>query len=185
MIVASALTALGLAGWAGLVMTRATSVAPVIILTLAVADSIHILTRIFQEMRSGKTKWQAIVESLRVNVQPVFLTSATTVVGFLTMNFSEVPPIRQLGNVVAVGVTAAFVYSVVLLPALIAILPVRTKTSADAGHVAHLYCGRAAQRVVAWRRPLIWSMAALALVLAAGLTRIEVADNFIKYFDES
>ncbi len=184
-IVASALTALGLAGWSGLVMTPATGVAPVIILTLAVADSIHILTRIFQEMRQGKTKQQAIVESLRVNLQPVFLTSATTVLGFLTMNFSDVPPFRQLGNVVAVGVTAAFVFSVVLLPALVAILPVRVKTSADAGHIAHLYCGRAAERVVAWQRPLLWGAAALVLVLAGGLARIEIADNFIQYFDDS
>jgi hypothetical protein len=184
-IVASALTALGLAGWSGLVMTPATGVAPVIILTLAVADSIHILTRVFQEMRHGNTKEQAIVESLRVNLQPVFLTSATTVLGFLTMNFSDVPPFRQLGNVVAGGVTAAFVFSIVLLPALLAILPVRIKTSADAGHVAHLYCGHAARRVVAWRRPLLWTAAALVLVLAGGLGRIEIADNFIKYFDES
>ncbi len=100
-IAMSMLTALGLAGWIGISLTVASANAPVLILTLAVADSIHLLVTMFQQMRLGKPRHEAVAESLRVNLQPVFLTSATTAIGFLTMNFSDAPPFRDLGNIVA------------------------------------------------------------------------------------
>ncbi|HSG06310.1 MAG TPA: MMPL family transporter, partial [Nitrospiria bacterium] len=109
---ASAATAMGLAGWLGIRITPPSSSAPTIILTLAVADSIHILVTLFHEMRRGQSKRQAIVESLRVNLQPIFLTTVTTAIGFLTLNFSDTPPFNDLGNMVAIGVIAAFYYSV-------------------------------------------------------------------------
>ena len=78
-------------------------------------------------MRHGKPKYEAIRESLRVNHQPVFITSLTTAIGFLSLNFSDSPPFQDLGNIVAVGVMAAYVYSVLFLPAMMAILPLRVK----------------------------------------------------------
>ena len=181
-IVASALTAMGLAGWYGVVITPATGVAPVIILTLAVADSIHILTGMLYEMRFGKTKREAIVDSMHINLHPVILTSITTAVGFMTMNFSDVPPLRELGNIVAIGVTAAMLYSIFLLPALMSVLPVRVPTSARRGR---LPCDHCANYVVRQLNYFLWGMPILVLVLAAGLLRIELGDDFIKYFDES
>ena len=56
----------------------------------------------------GTRKREAIVESVRVNVHPVFLACLTTALGFLSMNFSEVPPYRHLGTFVAFGVGASF-----------------------------------------------------------------------------
>jgi predicted RND superfamily exporter protein len=117
-ILFSMLTGMGLAGWLGISINPASVNAPTLILTLAVADSVHVLTTIFNQMRKGKSRYEAIAESIRVNLQPVFLTSVTTAIGFLTMNFSDVPPFRDLGNIVAVGVMAAFVYSVFFLPAI-------------------------------------------------------------------
>ena len=49
----------------------------------------------------GKNKKDSIDESLRVNLQPVFMTAITTAIGFLTMHFSEAPPFRQLGYMMA------------------------------------------------------------------------------------
>ena len=126
-IALSVVSALGLAGWAGLNLTPPSTAALTIIMTLAVADAIHILVTLLREMRRGATKVDAIVESLRVNMQPVFLTSLTTAIAFLSMNFSEVPPFHDLGNISATGVAAAWVLSITFLPALIAILPLRVK----------------------------------------------------------
>ncbi|MDX8410438.1 MAG: MMPL family transporter, partial [Mariprofundaceae bacterium] len=116
----SVLTAMGLTGWAGVQLTPPSASAPTIILTLAVAHSIHILISLFREMRAGKDKHAAIIESMRINLQPVFLTSLTTAIGFLSMNFSDAPPFRDLGNIVTAGVVAGFVYSILFLPALMA-----------------------------------------------------------------
>ena len=101
-------TAMGLAGWLGLAINPASASAPTIILTLAVADSVHILFMMYHLMNQGKNRHEAIIESIQFNFQAVFLTSLTTVVGFLTMNFSDSPPFHNLGNIVAIGITAAF-----------------------------------------------------------------------------
>jgi predicted RND superfamily exporter protein len=181
-ILFSMITAMGLAGWLGIILTAASVNAPTIILTLAVADSVHILATVFQQMRSGKSKYTAVAESLRINLQPVFLTSITTAIGFLTMNFSDAPPFRDLGNIVAMGVMAAFFYSVFFLPALLAVLPLRTKT--QLAENSRFSLERLADLVVNQRRVLFWGMGILIVILTAGMTRIELNDQFVKYFSE-
>jgi predicted RND superfamily exporter protein len=181
-IVLSMLTGLGLAGWLGLSMNIASVNAPTLILTLAVADSIHVLATMLHQMRLGTAKHEAIAESLRINFQPVLLTSVTTAVGFLSMNFSDAPPFRHLGSIVAMGVVAAFLCSVFLLPALMAVLPVRGKRSADADCAQ---CGWIADFVVRRRRVVFRGMLALIVLLTVGIPLVELDDNFHTYFDET
>ncbi len=178
----SAATAMGLAGWLGIKLTPVSLTAPTIILTIAIADSIHILITMFKQMQNGDSKYEAIVESLRVNFGPVFLTSLTTIIGFMSLNFSDAPPFRDFGNITAMGVAAAWVYSIVLLPALMAILPVRVKqkVQTSAGLMDRL-----ADFVIRRRRPVFFTMAAVSLGLIAMIPRIELNDQFVRYFDES
>ncbi len=180
-ILTSMVTGMGLAGWLGISLTVASVNAPTIILTLAVADSVHILVTMFQQMRIGKSKSEAICESLRINLQPVFLTSATTAVGFLSMNFSDAPPFRDLGNIVAMGVTSAFFYSIFLLPALTAILPIRVKARSEKPESAP--CERLANFVIRHSRKVFWGMIIIILIVTTGTLQIELNDNFVKYFD--
>lgn len=176
----SILTGMGLAGWSGILLTPISANAPTIILTLAVADSIHILVTLFYEMRHGKSKIEAIKESLRVNHQPVFITSITTAIGFLSLNFSDSPPFRDLGNIVSMGVMAAYVYSVLFLPAVISVLPIRVKTgsSSQNGWIDSL-----GDWVINNRRPLFWSMLTLIIALSVQIPRIEIDEKFNEYFD--
>jgi predicted RND superfamily exporter protein len=177
----SVATAMGLAGFAGLQLTPVSASAPVMILTLAVADSIHILVTMLRGMRSGLGKHDALVESLRVNMQPVFLTSLTTVIGFLSMNFSDAPPFHHLGNTTAVGVGAAYVYSVLLLPALIAVLPVRARIR----EARHEWSDRLGDFVVRYRQPLLWTTSVAVIVFGAFVPRNDLNDQFVQYFDDS
>ena len=176
----SILTGMGLAGWSGILLTPISANAPTIILTLAVADSIHILVTLFYEMRHGKSKIEAIKESLRVNHQPVFITSITTAIGFLSLNFSDSPPFRDLGNIVSMGVMAAYVYSVLFLPAVISVLPIRVKagSSSQNGWIDSL-----GDWVINNRRPLFWSMLTLIIALSVQIPRIEIDEKFNEYFD--
>jgi predicted RND superfamily exporter protein len=178
----SAASAMGLAGWLGFQLSPPSAAAPTMILTLAVADSIHVLVTMLREMRHGRSREDAIVESLRLNMGPVFLTSLTTVIGFLSMNFSEVPPFNQLGNIVAIGVTLAFVYSVLFLPAFMAVVPLRVRVRAGDEPLGIM--DRMADVVIAWRRPLLWGGASFIVLLALASTRNEFNDRFVQYFDE-
>jgi len=134
------------------------------------------------EMRQGLKKNDALAESLRVNLQPVFLASFTTTIGFLTLNFSDVPPFGHLGNFVSIGILFSFLLSVTLLPALISLLPVRVKQKKEDDS---LLMAKLADFVVAKRTPLFWGMSGLILLLISALPRNELNDIFVHYFDET
>jgi len=180
-IMLSIITALGIGGFIGFPMTPPSASAPTIILTVAIANSVHILVTFLHDMRNGTPKNEALGESLRINLQPVFLASITTAIGFLSMNFSEVPPFRHLGNLVAFGVLASFLYSTTFLPALISFLPVKVRIKKQEND--HMMA-RFGEFVVARRNALLWSMVAVVAVLVSFLPRNELNDIFVEYFDE-
>lgn len=183
----SAATAMGLAGWLGIRLTPPSAVAPTIILTIAIADSIHVLVSMSKAMRRGMSKHDAIVESLRINFGPVFLTSLTTVIGFLSLNFSDSPPFGDLGNITAIGVTAAWLYSIFFLPAFMAVLPVRVKVDdAQKTRETHsTFMDRLSDFVIARHKVLVVSISLLVVALGALIPNIELNDQFVQYFDET
>ncbi len=181
-IVFSLATAFGLTGWLGIELSSPVMSAPIIIMTLAVADCVHILSNWVAQMRKGSDKYEAMRESLRINFVPVFLTSITTAIGFLSLNTSDAPPFRDLGNVAAIGVMAAFFFSILLLPALATVLPSRVKQQEDTKTLALM--SALAEWVLSHQKALLLSVGALALVLIALIPRNELNDVFVKYFDE-
>jgi predicted RND superfamily exporter protein len=182
-IVLSTAFAMGMAGWNGVLLEPVSAQATTMILTMAIADSVHILVSLFDAMRSGREKREALVEALRTNFVPVLLTSLTTVIGFLSMNFSDSPPLNRLGNITAAGVAAAFVLSVSFLPALMAILPVSVR--ARRFRPRSRVFSRLGDFVVARHRVIVWVMAALVLVSVLFIPANEINDRFVRYFDES
>ena len=172
---------MGMIGWTGAVLNAANSSVPIIIMTLAIAHSVHIISTVTSGMGRGLDRDAAVVESLRDNTWPVFLTTATTVIGFLSLNFSDSPSFRVLGNLVAFGMLAAYVYSMTLLPALLLVLPLRAR---PAGAGDPTFFDRLGGFVVARRTLLLWSTAAVAVALVTGVPRIELTDNWLRYMDE-
>jgi len=183
MIMSAVLFSMGSMGWLGWKLTPPSASAPTIILTMAVADAVHLLVTFLHNIRAGQTKIVAMADSLRVNLQPIFITSITTAIGFLSMNFSDVPPFHDLGNVVAIGVMIAFVLSITTLPALMMVLPVRVRkvvTTAKPHPMPNL-----ADFVIKHNRCLLWGMGAIALVLISLLPMNKLDDQFVEYFDET
>ena len=182
-IVFSIITALGVGGYIGFPITPPSASTPQIVLTVAIANSVHILITFLHSMRLGMDKKAAMVESLRINMQPVFLASFTTTLGFLTMNFADVPPFMHLGNMVAIGVLASFLFSIFFLPAFIALLPVHVSAATQTND--YTLVNRVGEFVVKRRTSLIWGMSALVLLLIAFIPRNELNDIFVHYFDHS
>ena len=174
-------TTFGFAGWVGLVFSPLTAAMPVTILVLAVAHSIHILTAVVLNMRHGVDRNAAIAKSLRSNIYPVGLASLTTVIGFLSLNASNSPPIRGLGNLVAFGMFCVFVYSMTLLPALLSILPLRARLIRTARSP---FFERFGAFVVERSTFLLWFVAMLSVTLVIGIPRNEASDNWTKQFDD-
>ena len=123
-------------------------------------------------------------ESLRINLQPVSLASATTAIGFTSMNFSDVPPFAHLGNIVCFGVLFSFVLTVTFMPAVMTLLPSRRK-SAKAATNSDGAMPRLADFVIRKRRFLLWTNLIVSAAIIANIPRNEINDVFVHYFDES
>jgi len=180
-IFSSILCAMGMFGWLGWTMTGPTTAAPTIILTMAVADSVHILVTFLYNMQQGMSKSDSMQESIRINLQPVFITSVTTVIGFMTMNFSEVPPFRDLGNTVAMGVIAAFFLSTLLLPALIMVLPIQVKKQEQR---SSKWINFIAKFVTGNQTKILICTAIISTTVFALIPMNQINDEFIEYFKE-
>ena len=178
----STVTAMGLMGWMGIPITPPSAIAPTIIMTLAIADSIHILMAYGRNLGAGANRRAAMKAAMQANARPVFLTSVTTALGFLSLNFSDAPPFRDLGNVVAMGVVAAWFFSMTLLPALMVRLPykgfVRKSETITWSH-------RWADFIIRHRRWSLGGSVAAVMVLTAFIPRIELNDQWVEYFDHS
>ncbi len=175
-------TAMGLAGRLGYPVSPPIAAAPVILLTVGVANCVHVLESCLRGLARGLEREAALIEAIRVNFVPVFLASLTTVFGFLSFNFSDVPPLRQLGNIVAFGDLASYTLAMSLLPALLAVLPLSPPRRSL---LPHAWMGRLAEFVIRRRRALLLGLGAASLLLVANLPRNELNDVFIHYFDET
>jgi predicted RND superfamily exporter protein len=180
-IVFSIVGAMGMAGWFGIALTPPSFAAIMIIPTMAIADSVHILMNYVVAMRHGENKHDAMVDSIRINLQPIFLTSVTTAIGFLSMNFSDAPPFHDLGNIVAMGVLVAFVLSVTFLPAIMMILPGQQKVEETS---SNKMMTQFAEFVIANRKRLLIGMGLASLVIISFVPKNELNDDFVKYFSD-
>ncbi len=116
---------LGTVGWAQIPLNQISSMGPLVVFTIAMADGIHIVSIHLQGRHSSLGKVEAMRQSLAVNIQPVSLATVTTAMGFLSLNYCSSPAIYGFGNVVAIGVCWAYVVTLGLLPALVLLLPGR------------------------------------------------------------
>ncbi|EIV1854613.1 MMPL family transporter [Vibrio vulnificus] len=182
-IIGAIVATLGIVGSAGMFLHVASVNVPTLIMTLAVADCVHVIASMRHFMRQGMPKSQAIHRSVTLNFVPIIITSVTTAIGFLMMNMSDSPVLRDFGNLSALGVMIACVLSVSLLPALLNLLPVRfsAKQAAKSSDIMD----KLADLVVRRRNVLL----PLSIVVIAGSAALipynKVNDESVKYFDTS
>ncbi len=181
-MVFSILASMGLGVWAGLPFSPPISPAPTIVLMIVVANCVHLLVALRRGLRTGASRHHAIVESIGLNLQPVFLASLTTALGFLSMNFSEVPPYRHLGIFVAFGVGASFLLSVTFLPALLSLLPVR---ATEGRRLRAPLMKLLADAVLRYRKAILWGWLVVVAAMILAVPRNELNDVLVHFFDES
>ncbi|CAI2311779.1 TPA: MMPL family transporter [Vibrio parahaemolyticus] len=181
-IIGSVMATMGISGWAGMFLSTATVNVPTLIMTLAVADCVHLIATMRQSMKNGFTKAQSIERSIALNFVPILITSVTTAIGFLMMNMSDSPVLRDFGNLSALGVMVACFLSVTLLPALLKLLPIHVKmeTSQDQKHVMD----RLGDFVVSQRRALLPLSVAVIVVCASLIPLNKVNDESVEYFGQ-
>jgi predicted RND superfamily exporter protein len=178
----SAAAAMGIGGWIGIPVSPPVSAAPTIILTVAVADCVHLLISALVSRGQGMDKRSAIIESVKINAQPVFLTSVTTAIGMFSLNLSDSPPYHDLGTLAGIGALFAWFFAMTLLPALMAIMPMKESNVVDR---QSQMMGWIAEKVIARRKPLLIVMMGVTVLGISMLPRMTFNDRFVDYFDSS
>ncbi|WP_230389603.1 efflux RND transporter permease subunit [Vibrio nitrifigilis] len=181
-IITAVLSTVGLSGWLGLSINVATVNIPTLILTLSVADCVHIIATMRHQMQQGESKSAAIIHSLKMDVMPVIITSVTTAVGFFMMNMSDSPVLRTFGNLAAIGVMIACLLSLVLLPILLQLLPIKIPAKPTQQSTAII--DSIADAIIKYRHFLLISSTLVIIAGAALIPLNTINDDSVKYFNK-
>lgn len=177
----AAAVAMGTAGWVGIQLNAATSIASVIIITLVIANGKYLMLTFLVHMTGAeRDPRRAAQMSVDLNARPIVLMTLTSLIGFLSMNFADAPPLRQLGNLIALGLFVGTTALLTVVPAILARLGnVRVMRSASVvSHSLEFLAGPRSATVA-------FAAGAFVVVALLGVWRLSINDNFVKNFDES
>jgi len=175
----SSTTAMGIAGWYGWEINTATVACPIIIMTVNMAAAVRIVTTALSALGRGLSKREAIAEAVRLNLWAVTLTNATTMIGFLAMNLADAPPLREQGNIVAIGIAVAYCFTFTWLPAILVLMPLRPTVQRSEAMMISL--GHFVNR---FYKPLFFCSGAVVISCAFWIGDIRLDDDFARYFDQ-
>jgi predicted RND superfamily exporter protein len=155
------------------------TVLPTIIFVVGMSDSVHVLTKYMQEIRSGKERVHAIKSAFKSIRLATFLTAVTTSIGFLTLVFSNIKPISDFGIYTSVGVLLAYGLTYTILPAIIIVAhPKRLADYAVKEDYWYPKLHRALQWIFRKRKFIMITTGVLLVVSIWGISRITV-DNLM------
>ncbi len=123
-VILSLLSTIGIMALAGVAIKVPTQILPSFLLAVGVGTSVHILAIFYQRFQQTNDKEEAIAYALGHSGLAVVMTNVTTASGLLSFSTSEVAPVADLGIFAGIGVLLTFVNTLILLPAVLAIVPV-------------------------------------------------------------
>ncbi|WP_444924320.1 RND family transporter [Microbulbifer sp. DLAB2-AF] len=182
-VVTSVVATMGIYGWAGMYLSIATVNVPTMIMTLAVADCVHLITSVNEGKRQGLGNREAVVHSFKLNFMAILITSVTTAIGFLIMNVSDSPVLRHMGSLSALGVMLAFVFSIFLLPVLLLLMPV--KVYKERGGVSSKLFQLLPNLIIRYHRSIFCVSTIVVLIAGYMVMQNRINDDPIEYFDSS
>ncbi|MDH4226015.1 MAG: MMPL family transporter, partial [Deltaproteobacteria bacterium] len=189
-VITSIIWTLGVQALLGIPLNNITTAMPVFLITIGVADGIHILS----EFKDNQARLVSRVESARLTMRhlalPVVMTSLTTAAGFLSLAYTDIHNIKIFGLVVAFGVMAALIFSLTFIPAILA-LGAKKDGAAPAKKPPPPPLGRIS---LGLERLALFSLRRHRLVLGAsllflgvalvGMSRVKVENDFTHYFPD-
>ncbi|UAA37169.1 MMPL family transporter [Paraneptunicella aestuarii] len=183
-VVMSFMLTLGLVGWSGAVMTIMINIIVFLIMTVGIANAIHILSGYLFFREKGEDHQQALRLVLKKSGLACFLTSLTTAIGLLSLTFTPIVPIQNFGIFAAVGVFLTFLMTVFMLPLMLDIwAPVSKKKQIQEFQRPHRL-----QRLLqdiehlgySYPKQIVAIFGVITVVLVMGIPKIKVDSNVVE-----
>lgn len=177
----------GLMALFGGVLKMPTSILPSFLIAIGVSDSVHLLVLFFRHYNSSNNKEEALVSAMRQSGIAILMTSLTTAGGIFSLSTADIAPISDLGIYGGIGVLIAFIYSVILLPALLSLFPIKPKPHQVSGPLA-LGFDRMVARIgdLSTKYPFrVLGISFMIVVLSViGITHVRFSYNSVKWLPE-
>ncbi len=185
-VIFSLLSTISLMAATGTALKLPTQILPSFILAVGVGDAVHILVIFFQHFNKFGQKKEAVVYAFGHSGLAVLMTSLTTAGGLLSFSTAAVAPIADLGIFSAIGVLLALFFTVFLLPALLAIIPLKPAfTKTDSEKMAVPLSDRLLTRIsnASIKHPYMVLIISTLIILISitGALRINVSHNPMKW----
>lgn len=175
----------GIYGWSGKSLTPVVGAVPSMIMIIVIADCMHLLVSFQHFLHQGLEKSAAILSALKINIKPVAVTSITTALGLLCLNFSESPPYRDLGNMVAMAAIIAGMLALTWFPALLLLLPVKAPSKmveiSSSQDKFHFFT----EKLLRYPSQIMASAVFLLVTASWGISQLEFNEQWHQYYDES
>jgi predicted RND superfamily exporter protein len=150
------------------------TVLPTIIFVVAMSDVIHLVSKFLEELRLGKTKYQAIKIAYKEVGIATLLTSITTAVGFLTLLTVTMKPVKVFGIYTALGVMFAFVLAYTLLPALLVLSrPPKLSLKPIVQNYWYKFLHSSFKFVLTKRKQIMLLFFGLTVIVGVGVSKVE------------
>jgi predicted RND superfamily exporter protein len=184
-VVISFLSAMGMMAFAQIPIKIMSTVLPAFILSVGIADAVHILTHFYLFLQQGYDKEDAIALSVGHSGVAVLLTSLTTSAGLLSFSFAEMAAISEMGIFAAIGVVFALFYTLVMMPAIISLVSIKPKRDNELQ-------GRLIDSMLVhfWRtatsKPRVVIVVSVLLLVVSGafLFKLRFSDHVLNYFPD-
>jgi hypothetical protein len=177
---------IGLMALLGVSLKMTTTIIPPFLLAVGVAASVHVLAIFFRRFDAGESKEDSIAYALGHSGFAIALTSLTTAAGLLSFSFAELAAIGEVGRFAAMGVLLAFFYTVILLPALLAVIPLRPKTPKFSGPgLMDRVLLSFADFSIARYKSIVTISVLLTILSVSGLVQLRFSNNIVDYFAET
>jgi uncharacterized protein len=154
---------------------------PTMLFVVGMSDVVHVLTKYLEELREGKEKNAAFITTIKDVGLPTFITLLSTAIGFLSLLYSSIKPIRDFGIYTSIGILVAFILSFTFLPALILLRkkPILLKQKNE-----ELFWSKNLHRLLLWtfKHKKRVSIGTVIILCASvfGISRIVVNNNLLE-----
>ena len=184
-VVLSMVSTLGVMALLDAPITLVTQILSSFILVVSVGDAVHILAIFYLRFNETGDRKDAVANAMGHSGLAVAMTSLTTAGGLLSFSTADISPVADLGIYASLGVAAAFFYTVTLLPALVALSPLKPhKSGTGATAAMEGLLDRIAD--VTTQRPVAVAGVSAGLLLAAamGLTNLSFSHNILRWLPD-
>ena len=184
-ILSALVSTMGLMAWVNVPIKMTTTIIPAFLLAVGVCDSVHVLAIFYRRLDQGQTKLDAIGGALGHSGLAILLTSMTTVAGVLSFALADLAAIAEIGYFAAAGVVLALVYTIIMIPALVALLPLKPSVAAAGRSKAMDRILKSIARFsTAHPKKIVVLSLIIFIVFAPAVFKLKFSHNVVSYFPD-